>query len=531
MASKKANSFFGGTAILAAGILIVKVISAIYKMPLVNILGSSGYADFSAAFNIFNILLMISTGGIPVAMSKMISESVVQNRTAQVRKIFRTAFALFVAIGVFFSLIMLLFAPQFASLMNNTKAVWCIRMLAPSVALVCCLACFRGYAQGHRNMTPSSVSQIIEALFKLIVGLTLAWYLIRKLSKPDYIGAAGAIVGVTVSELVAVLYMAWDFWRTRRSEPARALGKTGSTQQIIRTCLALAIPISLTSASTSIITAVDNSLVMGRLQGALNMTEEAARSLMGNYTGVQTVYQIPAALMVAITASVIPAVTVCFTKKDRTGAAKIVGSALKTAALVALPSGVGMIVLGTPITQLLFHRLDTSVAGPILSILGLANIFVCMMLVCNSVLQSHGILHLPIFTMLVGGIVMVIFDFVMVGIPSVNIFGSPIGTCVCYGITCTLDMLIVKRVVPKCPSFLKLFAKPVLASVVMGAAAWGSYGLLFRVTHSNALSTLAAVLLAVVVYAVMVVALRILTRDDLSLMPKGDKIARLLHIN
>ena len=207
------------------------------------------------------------------------------------------------------------------------------------------------------------------------------------------------------------------------------------------------------------------------------------------------------------------------------------GSALKTAALVALPSGVGMIVLGTPITQLLFHRLDASVAGPILSILGLANIFVCMMLVCNSVLQSHGILHLPIFTMLVGGIVMVIFDFVMVGIPSVNIFGSPIGTCVCYGITCTLDMLIVKRVVPKCPSFLKLFAKPVLASVVMGAAAWGSYGLLFRVTHSNALSTLAAVLLAVVVYAVMVVALRILTRDDLSLMPKGDKIARLLHIN
>ena len=288
---------------------------------------------------------------------------------------------------------------------------------------------------------------------------------------------------------------------------------------------------NVSSREKLLITAVDNSLVMGRLQGALNMTEEAARSLMGNYTGVQTVYQIPAALMVAITASVIPAVTVCFTKKDRTGAAKIVGSALKTAALVALPSGVGMIVLGTPITQLLFHRLDASVAGPILSILGLANIFVCMMLVCNSVLQSHGILHLPIFTMLVGGIVMVIFDFVMVGIPSVNIFGSPIGTCVCYGITCILDMLIVKRVVPKCPSFLKLFAKPVLASVVMGAAAWGSYGLLFRVTHSNALSTLAAVLLAVVVYAVMVVALRILTRDDLSLMPKGDKIARLLHIN
>ncbi len=532
MANKKTNSFFGGAAILAVGIIVVKIISAIYKMPLVNILGSSGYADFTAAFNIFNILLMISTAGIPVAMSKMISQALVEERPGQVRKIFRVAFGFFLAVGAVCSLIMLLFAKQFAGLMNNSQAVWCIRMLAPSVALVCCLACFRGYAQGHRNMTPSSVSQIIEALFKLIVGLTLAWYLIRVLHKPDSIGAAGAIVGVTVSELVAVGYMFWDFQRTRREElPLHTREKTSASSDILRTCLSLAIPISLTSASTSIITAVDNSLVMGRLQSALDMSEKAARTLMGNYTGVQTVYQIPPALMVAITASVIPAVTVCFTKKDRFGAARVVGSALKTAALIALPSGVGMIVLGTPITKLLFGSLDANVAGPILSILGVANIFVCMMLVCNSVLQSHGILHIPIFTMLIGGIIMVLFDFFMVAVPSINIFGSPIGTCICYAVTCILDLLVVYRIVPNCPSFLRLFAKPVIASVVMGAAAWASYGLLFRLSHSNALATLAAVLIAVVVYGVLVIALRVLTRDDLSLMPKGDKIAQLLRIS
>ena len=168
------------------------------------------------------------------------------------------------------------------------------------------------------------------------------------------------------------------------------------------------------------------------------------------------------------------------------------GSALKTAALIALPSGVGMIVLGTPITKLLFHSLDASVAGPILSILGLANIFVCMTLVCNSVLQSHGVLNIPIVIMLIGGVIMVIFDFVMVGNPSINIFGSPIGTCICYGIACILELLVVKRIVPRCPSYFKLFAKPLLASVVMGGAAWGSYGLLYRLTGSNTLSTLAA---------------------------------------
>lgn len=530
MADKKPNSFFGGAAILAVGILVVKVISAVYKMPLVNILGSAGYADFTAAFNIFNILLMISTAGIPVAMSKMISGALEEKRINQAHKIFRVAFGFFLALGILCSLVMLLFAKQFAALMNNNAAVWCIRVLAPSVALVCCLACFRGYAQGHRNMTPSSVSQIIEALFKLIVGLTLAWYLIRVLKKPDSVGAAGAIVGVTISELAAVLYMAWDFWKTRTSETYIASDRPENSYNILRTCLTLAIPISLTSASTSIITAVDNSLVMGRLQNALKLTEEAARSLMGNYTGVQTVYQIPPALMVAITASVIPAVTVCFTKRDRSGAARIVGSSLKTAALIAIPSGVGMIVLGTPITKLLFHSLDAEIAGPILSILGVANIFVCMMLVCNSVMQSHGILNVPIVTMLIGGVIMVLFDFFVVAIPSVNIYGSPIGTCICYGTTCVLDLIVVRRIVPRCPSFFSLFAKPVIASVVMGGAAWATYGLLNGVV-GNTVATLAAVLIAVVVYAVLIVALKTLTRDDLSLMPKGDKIARLLRIN
>mgnify|MGYP000943458916 CR=1 FL=1 len=524
------NTFFGGAAILAAGIIMVKIISAVYKMPLVNILGSSGYADFTAAFNIFNILLMISTAGIPVAMSKMISEANAAGRLNQTHKIFRVAFLFFMAVGLVCSLIMFFGANFFANLMNDTKAATCMRVLAPSVVLVSGLAAFRGYAQGHRNMTPSSVSQIIEALFKLIVGLSLAWYLIRVLGKPDYIGAAGAIVGVTVSELAALLYMGGTFVRTRNREPRSLVDRTDSSLSILKTCLMLAIPITLTSSSTSIITAMDNALVLGRLQHAgLMLSEDAARNLMGNYTGVQTVYQIPAALMVAITASVIPAVTVCFTKKNRTGAAKIVGSSLKTAALLAIPSGIGMIMLGEPIVQLLFPKLDSAVAGSILSILGVANIFVCLMLVANSILQAHGILMLPIFTMLAGGVVMVLFDYFMVGTVQFNIYGSPIGTCICYAITCCLDLFIVHRVVPGCPSYWNVFGKTLLASLTMGAAAWAVYGLAARVVGSN-LAVLLAICVAVVIYATLIILLQVLSKDDLSLMPKGDKIGRLLHI-
>ena len=527
---QQGSSFFGGAAILAVGILVVKVISMLYKLPLVNILGASGYDDFSNAFNIFNILLMISTAGIPVAMSKMISEANTQGRQNQARKIFRVSFFFFVAFGIVCSLVMFFGAETFAGMMNDQKATWCIRVLSPSVALVAALAAFRGYAQGHRRMTPSSVSQIIEAVFKLIVGLSLAWYLISVLGKPDHIGAAGAIVGVTVSELMALIYMIWDFFRNRRLESAAADDKPDRARSILKTCLVLAIPITLTSASTSIITAVDNAMVLGRLQDALGMTLDAARSLKGNYTGVQTVYNIPPALMVAITASVIPAVTACFTRKDRFGAARIVGSSLKMAALVAFPSGIGMIVLGKPIVKLLFSSLNADVAGPILSILGVANIFVCLMLVCNSIMQAHGALYVPIFTMITGGVLMVLFDYFVVAIPSVNIYGSPIGTCLCYAVTCLLDLIYVRRRVPNCPGYLRVFAKPFAAAVVMGGAAWAGYGLLHR--HlGNGVSTLAAVLIGVVVYAVMLILMKTLTRDDLSLMPKGEKIAKILRIS
>ena len=525
---RKQNTFFGGAAILAAGIVMVKIISAVYKMPLINILGS-GYTDFTNAFNIFNIMLMISTAGIPVAMSRMISQANAEGHRNQVHKVFRVTSLACLAFGAVCSLAMLLGAEGFAALMGNPKSALSMRVLAPSVFFVAGLAAFRGYAQGHQHMAPSSISQIIEALFKLIVGLTLALILIRT-GHDESEAAAGAIVGVTLSELAALIYMGYDFMRTRAEEPEGTDTELWSSRLILKTFLAIAIPITLTSSATSVITTIDTALVMRQLQNAVGLNLDTARGLFSNYSGVLTVYQIPASLMVAITASVIPAVTVFYERKDRKGAARVVGSALKTASILAFPSGVGMLVLGKPIVMLLFPRLDPDIAGTILSILGVANIFVCLMLVCNSILQAHGILNLPIGTMVIGGGIMVIFDFFVVAIPSVNIFGSPIGSAIGFGITFALDLFIVWRVVPGCPNLLAVFGKPVAASAVMGAAAWAVYGLLFRASHSNAISLVLAIGVAMVLYFALLMLLRILNKDDLALMPKGDKIGKLLHI-
>ncbi len=524
------KSFFGGAAILAVGIMLVKVISAVYKIPLVNILGD-GYQDFTNGYYVYNILLTISTAGFPVAVSKMVSEANTLGQQNQVHKVFSVAMKIFVVLGLI-SFAIMFFGAEFiaTTVMNNEKSAACIRVLAPAVIGVGCLSAFRGYAQGHRNMVPTSVSQVIEAFIKLVVGLGLAMLLL-KMGQSSSIAAAGAIAGVTIGTVVALLYVAGDYVHTRRREPRDAADTPQSQRVILKRLLRLAIPISLSSSSMAIITAVDNSLVQGRLVNALGMTLDQMRATMTSYSSVQNIYQLPASLMVAITASVIPAVSACFAIRDRKGAARIVGSSLKVTALLAFPSGVGMIVLGQPLAELFYSygssTVSAELAGQCLSLLGFASIFVCIMLVCNSILQSHSMVTVPMVTMVIGGVIMVIFDYVVVGI--IGLIGSPLGTCVCYTVTAALDLIVITRVVPNCPNLLTVFGKPLLAAVIMGVAARGFYVLTAGLLGSKP-ACLGAVMLAVAVYAILVVVLKILNREDMSLMPKGDKIARLLRI-
>lgn len=602
---QKQNTFFGGAAILAVGILVVKLIGMFYKIPLVNIIGEQGTADFNNAYNIYAVLLTISTAGLPVAVSKLVSEANALNRRAQVRRIFRMALLLFLALGALSFLVMFFRADWLAGLMHDSKAAPGIRALAPAVVCVGCLAAFRGYTQGHSNMTPTSVSQIIEALCKLVIGLGLAWWLV-KAGRPAEVAAAGAITGVTVGTIVALVYMVLSFLLSRSREPRLAGDVPDSAGSILGNILRIAIPITLSSSMVGIVTVIDSSLVQGQLQRVLledpscwalyadfvdfaplegaiaawkgtlsagtaatmaalsqqvepllndshavlsagdqaalalhTALESISRTLYGNYGGALNIYNLPTSLMAAITASVIPAVSGALARRDRRGASRITGSALRITALLAFPMGVGLFVLGTPIMRLLFPSLTTQLAGPLLSTLGLATVFVCMMLVCNSILQAHGFVNLPVTVMVLGGAVKIVTNYNVVAIPKVGIFGVPMGNVLCFGLCLALDLVIISRVIPQRPRYLPIFLKPLAASALMGGGAWAVYGLLSRLflddsgvisRTGNAAATMAAILVAMVIYFVLIVALRAISRDDLALMPKGDKLARLLRL-
>ena len=542
--TQKQNSFFGGAAILAAGILIVKLIGMFYKIPLINIIGEAGAADFNNAYNIYAVLLTVSTAGLPVAVSKLVSEANALNRRNQVRRTFRLALVLFLTLGLISFLVMFFRADALAGMMNDSKAAAGIRALAPAVVCVGCLAALRGYSQGHSNMAPTSVSQIIEALCKLVVGLGLAFWLVKQGKDPD-VAAAGAITGVTVGTVVALVYMVLDFFLSRGREDTHGTDRPDSAGSILANILKIAVPITLSSSMVGIVTVIDSSLVQGQLQSALNLTEKASRTLYGNYSGALNIYNLPTSLMAAITASVIPAVSAALARRDRKGAARITGSALRITALLSFPMGVGLFVLGTPIIRLLFPSLNVEVAGPLLSTLGVATPFVCMVLVCNSVLQAHGFINLPVIVMVLGGVVKIVNNYNLVG--AIGIAGAPVGNILCFGLALVLDLVVITRVIPNRPRLLPIFIKPAIASAIMGGAAWAVYGLLSRILTAeqvneagetirvvsrmgNALGIFLAIAVAGVVYLVLVVAIRAISKDDLALMPKGDKLARLLRL-
>ncbi len=554
MADSRKNSFYGGAAILAVGSLLVKLIGAVYKIPLARILSDEAYVDFNAAYNIYNFFLTISTAGLPVALSKTISEATTLGRYRQSDRIFSVALRTFLVLGSISFLAMSVFGAPLAVLLGDESAVYCVWCLSPSVLCVCIMAAFRGYYQGHSYMIPTAVSQIIEATCKMIFGLALAFAVFQLLPGNEAhrhrMSAAGAIAGVSIGSIVALIYLLFFYRRDRRrNPPPKSSDRPDNDGAILRRLLKLAVPITLGSAAVSIVTLIDTKVVLSLLEkmytelpelvtpaaiaqsleeGGVSPQLYMAQGLKGVYDKCMAIYNLPSQLMVAITASVIPAVSAFLARRDKAGAGRTSESALRIGALLCLPMGFGLFALGGPITKLVL-ALDPAEAGPIMSVLGLATIFICIMLICNSILQAHGLVNLPVLTVIVGGVIKLIVNYVLVGNYDINIKGAPWGTLCCFLVAALMDLFFVKRAIASPPQLSRVFPKPLLASAIMAAAAWVSHGLLVGIV-GNSIATLAGILVGVVVYALLVLLLKAISPDDLALIPKGDKIAKLLHI-
>ena len=529
MSETKKQSFLHGTALLAMATAIVKVIGALYKIPLNAIIGEQGFGYFNTAYEIYNVLLMISTAGLPVAMSRMISQASSLGSYRQVRKIYTTCRTIFLVLGLIGAVLMSAFCKQLAAFQEQPDAWAAIGFLGPSAFLICLMSTYRGFFQGQSNMTPTSVSQVLEAVVKLIVGIAAA-VLIKFYTQSIPLAAGGAILGVTVSCLASSFYLNSKFRKAFKDMPVTT-DEPSSTKDIAKGLLAIAIPITIGSAGLQILTVLETKLYMGQLLEL--MTQDMADTQKGIYNMTQTIFNMPCAFITPITISIIPAITAAITTGDHTGAKSTAESAARVTALMSMPCAVGLFVLAEPVTALLggYSGEKLVLATNLMRILSVCIMFNAAVLLTNAIMQAHGHVVLPVVNMFVGGILKLIAVFILTGNQHIGILGTPIGSLSCYVAITVLNLISLRRVVKDSPRILKHMFRGFLSAVIMGLFAFGGwYGLKFLGITSNLILCALPILVGVVVYLVCAVTLKAITRDDCLLLPKGEKIAKLLHL-
>lgn len=527
MSDKNKQSFMGGAALLTVTMVITKLIGALFKIPVANLLDKEGMSAFYAAYNIYNLLLVVSTAGLPLALSRLVSEAEALGRENQKKRVFRITTALFLALGIVCSAVMFFLAQPLAALLHNSMSVPAIRVLSPAVLFVCVLSAIRGYTQGQGNMRPTALSEVIESTTKLVVGMVLVWWLLQK-GYPKHIGAAGAIAGVTTGTFLGMVILLG--YLLRHCEHRQSMDTPQEARTILKRLLSIGVPITIGACGMTLLNLLDQSLVQGTLQNSLGYSETVATALYGEYTYAVNLFALPTAFIYPVTISLIPAITAALTQRNYRAAQSHTASAFRMTALLAIPAGVGLSVLARPIMDLLYFAVPETAAAASehLRVLGFASILVCFMTMTNAILQAYGKERVPLWTLLAGGVMKVITNYLMVANPDIGIHGAPVSTLYCYALIVLLNLIAIWRCVPEKPDYFQVFWRPAAAAAVMGIAARCSFNVL-RIMISERIAVLIAVVLAVVVYAVLAVALGAVRKEDVISLPKGEKIASFLR--
>ncbi len=543
--SGKKQNFLHGAALLAIATAVVKLIGAFYKIPLQNTIGAAGYGYFTTAYNIYSILLLISTAGLPVAMSRMISQADSVGNYRQVRQVYRVSRAFFLGLGIIGTVVMMVFSRPLAALLRQPDAWFAIFCLGPCVLLMGFVSTYRGFFQGQGNMRPTSNSQMLEAVFKLIVGLGAAFAIMRLTQNVSY-AAGGAIIGVTVSCLVSAVYLRSKLGRAYRDLPEQ--GEISSVSKTIWNLLVIAFPITVGSAGLQALSTVEAGLYMDRLVYLIGTNQYmshmlgggvdaqlAADNLKGIYDTAYTVFNMPCAFIVPITISIIPAITEKLTLVKDKEVRETEESAARITGLLSLPCAVGLAILARPVMGLLFgfQGEELALAGNLLAILGISIFLYAIIQYTNALLQSHGYAYVPVIHMLLCGGARLAVVYILVGNPDIGILGAPIGALLCYLCIAVLNLIAAGKLITQKPKLLKNLLRPILPAALMGAAVYGVYRLLESMLGAGGSRVIlcgAPIAVGVVVYFLCVVIFKSITREDCQLLPKGETIAKILHL-
>jgi stage V sporulation protein B len=535
------KSFLKGAAILAVSGLIAKVIGAAFRIPLTYVVGAEGMGLYQMAYPIYAFLLVASTSGLPVAISKMVSEKMAQSDRRGAHRVFVVAFRILFWMGLLSFLVLAAGSYGLALLIGNPKSFYSILAIAPSLFFVSVMSAFRGYFQGLQVMSPTAFSQLVEQAGRLGIGLILAALF---MGYGVEFGAAGAILGVTLSSVVALLFLMWVYVSHIRKVRGdhRLTSKRGyepSNRQIAIRIMKIALPVTLGASVMPLVNLADKLMVVNLLNRTLNplsgafFTVSEATGLYGLLTAfVNPLANMPSLFTVALAMSLVPAISESFAVKDKAAIARRATAGLRVTILIALPAMAGMFTLSEPIIGFLYRALPASEiekAAGILSISALGIFFLAMIQTLTAVLQGINRILVPVRNLFIGAIFKLIITFLLVRIPGINVAGAAIGTVACYAVASLLNLLMVRRYIKFTSRLRDILLKPALAALLMAFSVRIVYNLVFMRIADSHESLLVAILAGVFIYSAALLLTGSINREDLELIPAGRRAGRLLH--
>lgn len=526
-----------GTAILGIAGIFVKILGAVFRIPLTALIGTEGMAYYGYAYPLYSLFLVIATAGIPVAISRMVSEKIAYNDFSGAQRVFRVSRWLLLAIGVFAFAVCFFGAELIAKYVSKDMgAVLPIKAIAPALIFVPVMSAYRGYFQGRQNMNPTAISQFIEQIFRVAVGLILASVMVAQGLE---MAAAGATFGATVGSIAGLLIIMLIYalnkkainYHLRQSRQIHTeRRKKEKTMATVKQILIIAIPITIGASILPLVNFADSAIVTRRLLDG-GFTDVEARELWGQLSGYcNTMVGLPQVLTQAVAVAMVPAIAAAYRLRNRAEIDENINLGMRISMIIGMPCAAGMIALAEPILLLLFSSEAASAisAAPTLMVMCLGVPLMALLQTTNGILQGVNRQVLPMKNLAIGAVAKIILTYVLVAIPSLNIKGAAIGSVFVYGIALILNLRDMKRYTKVKVDFMLTYIKPTAASVIMGVCAFASYKILFGALGSNSLATLGAVVVGVIVYGVLILATKAITKEEIGRLPKGGKLVKIL---
>lgn len=584
MGQRKKQSLLNGALVLVLATAFVEIIGVLYKIPLTELIGTVGRGYTGTAFNIYIPIHNIAMAGLPVAISKLVAQSIAKGHYNNVKKIFKITFRAFLVTGFVGTAVLLALAYPYAKSMDAMASLPSIFMIAPAVFVCCVMSTYRGYYSGLHNQTPSALSQMCEVVGKLVFGLGLA-YVVQDYGMKCYnsgqpvfgtvcstadeavmaltpYAAAASIFGVTMGAVCSLLFLmirhkvVGDKITPEELEasPAADTGKN-----IVKMLLAIAVPVVVSTLVMNITNLIDSWSIQFRLQSAINsdrnlieqiynealsvaakMDNTQLKSyLYGAYEIALDFRNLVPTITTTLGMSAIPVLSEAWTLKNKLKVRSSIESVMRIAMLISLPAGIGMAILSKDLLTIMYGMSDSiSISARVMAIYGCFTFVMAVAQPLVNMLQAIGRADIPMKSVSAAAIVKVIVNFILVGIAGINIIGAIIGTFCFYLISVSVNLnALIKETGVKL-NYKSVFFKPLFCAALCGVAAWAATGLCknfipafeinSRIT-SDTVSAVIGIVAAVIVYVLALLFTKTIVASDIKMLPKGEKICKVLE--